>query len=122
MEGTSAPGDERQWPQNRGGRRRSERLYEPFPILIRGMDARGEGFALETVLNHFSACDFYVLLPHRLGPGAKLFAVVRLSLAPAEVPAARVALRGLVLRVDPLPSGLYGTAVRITRHRFLYWP
>jgi hypothetical protein len=117
MEGTAAPsnepqpnGCEAQWPP---------RLDEPLPIMLRGVDVQGETFALETVVDHFSAHDFSVRLPYRLEPGVKLFAVVRLSLAPPEVPAARVALRGLVLQVAPLPDGRWGTTVRITRHRFL---
>jgi hypothetical protein len=117
MDGSRAPSDEPQpngcepqWPL---------RLVEPLPILVRGIDVRGEAFALETVVDHFSAHDFSIRVPYRLEHGVRLFAVVRLSLAPPEVPAARVALRGLVRQVDPLPDGRWGTAVRITRHRFL---
>jgi hypothetical protein len=102
-----------------GGRRRDERLEAPFPILIRGVDAQGDTFGRETVLDFFSAHEFAVRLPRRLVPGARVFAVVRLSLAPPEVPAPRVALRGLVLRVDSLRDGMYRTTVQITRHRFL---
>jgi hypothetical protein len=102
-----------------GGRRRGERLEAPFPILIRGVNAQGDTFARETVLDSFSAHEFVVRLPWRLLPGARVFAVVRLSLAPPAVPAPRVALRGLVLRVDPPWDGMYRTAVQIIRHRFL---
>ena len=117
MNGTAAPNSE---PQPSGCEaQRPPRLDEPFPILLRGVDAQGKGFALETAVEHFSAADFSVQLPYRLAPGAKLFAVVRLSLAPPEVPAARVALQGLVLQVTPLPDGRWGTTVRIRRHRFL---
>jgi hypothetical protein len=108
-------------PQHNGREaQRSPRLYEPFPILLRGVDALGEAFALEAVVDHLSAADFSVRLPYRLEPGMKLFAIVRFSLAPSEVPEARVALRGLVLRVAPLPDGRWDTSVRITRHRFLF--
>jgi hypothetical protein len=101
-----------------GGRRRGERLEDPFPILIRGVNAQGDTFGRETVLDSFSAHEFAVRLPWRLLPGARVFAVVRLSLAPPAVPAPRVALRGLVLQVDRLRDGMYRTAVRIIRHRF----
>jgi hypothetical protein len=117
MDSTRDPSDEpqpngceAQWPP---------RLDEPLPILVRGVDVRGQAFTLKTVVDHFSAHDFSVRLPYRLAPGVTLFAIVRLSLAPPEVPAARVALRGLVRQVDSLPDGCWSTGVRITRHRFL---
>jgi hypothetical protein len=117
MEGTVGPVNE---PQPNGCEAQSPpRLDEPLPVVVRGVDVRGKLFTLETVVDSFSAHDFSVRLPYRLESGVRLFAVVRLSLAPAEVPAARVALRGLVRQVDPLPDGRWGTAVRITRHRFL---
>ena len=51
----------------------------------------------------------------------KVFIVVQLSLDPTgQIPAARVALRGVVLRVDPQPDGRYGVSVAFQRHRFLY--
>ena len=106
-------------PQPDGCEAHPPQLDEPLPILVRGVDSGGRAFALETVVDSFSAHDFSVRLPYRLEPGVTLFAVVRISLAPPEVPAARVALRGLVQQVDPLPDGWWGTAVRITRHRFL---
>jgi hypothetical protein len=106
-------------PQPDGCDAQPPQLDEPLPILVRGIDGRGEAFALDTVVEHFSAHDFSVRLPYRLELGAKLFAVVRLSLAPPEVPAARVAVRGVVQQVALLTDGRWGTAVRITRHRFL---
>jgi hypothetical protein len=116
MDGSRDPSHE---PQPDGCDAQPPQLDEPLPVLVRGIDGRGEAFALETVVEHFSAHDFSVRLPYRLEPGAKLFAVVRLSLAPPEVPAARVAVRGVVQQVAPLQDGRWGTAVRITRHRFL---
>ena len=116
MDGSREPSHE---PQPDGCDAQPPRLDEPLPILVRGIDGRGEPFALETVVEHFSAQEFSVRLPYRLEPGATLFAVVRLSLAPPEVPAARVAVRGVVRHVAPRPDGRWGTAVRITRHRFL---
>jgi hypothetical protein len=116
MDGSRDPSPE---PQPDGCAAQPPQLDEPLPILVRGIDGRGEAFALETVVEHFSAQEFSVRLPYRLEPGATLFAVVRLSLAPPEVPAARVAVRGVVQQVAPLPDGRWGTAVRIMRHRFL---
>jgi hypothetical protein len=106
-------------PQPNGCEAQPPQLDEPLPILVRGIDGRGEAFALETVVEHFSAQEFSVRLPYCLESGATLFAVVRFSLAPPEVPAAWVAVRGVVQQVIPLPDGRWDTAVRITRHRFL---
>jgi hypothetical protein len=111
--------DPRYEPQPDGCEAQPPQLDEPLPILVRGVDGRGEAFALETVVEHVSAQEFSVRLPYRLEVGAKLFAVVRLSLAPPEVPAARVAVRGVVWHVTPLPDGRWYTAVRIRQHRFL---
>jgi hypothetical protein len=116
MDGSHDPSHE---PQPNGCDAQPPQLDDPLPILVRGVDVRGEAFAVETVVEHFSAHEFSVRLPDCLESGAKLFAVVRLSLAPPEVPAARVAVRGVVRHVDPLPDGRWDTAVRITQHRFL---
>ena len=43
---------------SRGERRQHPRLYESFPVLVRGVDARGEAFERETVLDDFSAGGF----------------------------------------------------------------
>jgi hypothetical protein len=102
-----------------GGAQREERLEEPFPILIRGVDAQGKTVGLETVLDYISAHEFALGLPRRLVPGARVFAVVRLSLAPPAVPAPRIALRGIIRQVARRWAGQYATTVQITRHRFL---
>ena len=100
--------------------RRHTRIFDPFPTTARGVDADGEDFDITTVLGNFSAGGLYLRLPKRIEPGAKLFAVVRLSTANApEVPAPLVAVRGTVVRVDPKPDGGSGVGVKFTRHRFL---
>ena len=100
--------------------RRHPRIYEPFPILVHGVDARGEEFELETVLDNFSAGGLYMRLLWRVAVGAKLFAVVRLAADPLAWEAAPcVAVRGVVRRVEPQPNGTYGVGVAFTRHRFL---
>jgi PilZ domain len=118
MDATSEPFDNSPEPI-KGQARRHERIYEPFPVMICGRDASGEAFEIYTVLDNFSAGGFYVRLERRIEPGTRLFAIVRLSTFPPEVPAPRVAVRGVVLRVEPQPDGTCGVAVRFTRHRFL---
>ena len=103
-----------------GERRRHPRLYEPFPMRLRSVDAGGETFESDTVLDDFSAGGLYVRLTRRVEPGAKFFAVVRIATGPPSgTPAPRVAVRGVVLRTVPQPDGRYGVGVQFTRHRFL---
>lgn len=99
--------------------RRHERIYEPFPVTIRSVDASGEAFRSHTVLDNFSATGFNVRLDRCVERGAKVFAIVRLSTSAPEVPAPRVAVRGLVLGVEPQLDGTLRIAVNFTRHRFL---
>ena len=101
--------------------RSAVRIELPFPATVRGVDATGERFELDTVLDNFSGTGLYLRLARRVEPGMKLFIVVRLSLAPArQARAARVALRGVVLWVEPQADGRHGIAVAFRRHRFLY--
>jgi hypothetical protein len=99
--------------------RRHERICEPFPVMVRSVDASGEAFEVHTVLDKLSAADFSVRLERRVKPGTKLFAVVRLSTSAPEVPAPCVAVRSVVLRVVPQPDGTWGVTVGFTRFRFL---
>ena len=118
MDASSDP-DDNLYKLTEGETRRQEPIYEPFPVMVRGVDATGEAFEIHTVLDEFSATSLYVRLERRVEPGTKLFAIVRLSTSPPEVPGPCVAVRGVVLRTEPQPDGLWGIAVRFTRHRFL---
>ncbi len=101
--------------------RRSLRVELPFPATVRGIDADGERFTMDTVLDNLSAGGLYLRLARPVRRGMKLFIVVRLSTCrDPEVPAARVALQGVVLRAEPQPDGRCGVAVVFQRHRFLY--
>lgn len=101
-------------------RRRHLRLYEPFPLLVRGVDASGEAFEIDTVLDNFSAGGLYMHLRRCVEPGTKLFAVTRLSTGPLSGALAPcIAVYGVVRRVEPQPNGRYGVGMAFTRHRFL---
>ena len=101
-------------------RRKHLRLGRPFPVLVRGVEAGGQPFTLETVLDNFSAGGFYVRLAQRLAPGMRLFAVVHMATRSSSgTPAPRVAVRGVVLRAELLPDGRYGMGVQFKRARFL---
>ncbi len=102
-------------------RRGSVRVDLPFPALVRGVDARGERFEVETVLDNLSTSGLYLRLPRPIDQGAKLFICVQLTLtAERDVPSPRVALHGVVLWTEPQADGRCGVAVAFERHRFLY--
>ena len=118
MDATTGPINKPHEPIEGEGRRH-ERIYEPFPVMVRSVDASGEAFEIHTVLDNFSASGLYVRLQRRIEPGTKLFAIVRVSTSSPEAPAPRVAVRGVVLRAEPQPDGTWGIAVRFTRYRVL---
>lgn len=109
MEGLSGP-----------ERRQHARLYVPFPVLMRGVDAGGATFRTHTVLDDFSVGGLHVRLAWRVETGTKLFAEVRMTTAidPA-VPELCVAALGVARRVEPQPDGRYGVGMQFTQHRFL---
>ena len=98
-------------------RRGRPRVEQPFPVTVRGVDAMGEPLDIDTVLDNMSVGGLYVRIPRRIEPGARLAVGIRLSERWDERPAARVATRGVVLRVDSKPDGEHGLAVEFTRHR-----
>src|SRR5438128_1397838 len=99
-----------------GERRRHPRRSGPSPGRVRGVDVQGEAFELNTVLESFSAGGLYVRLRWRVAPGARLFAVVRITLALDPTIAGP---RGRVVRVEPQPEGQWGVGMQFTRHCFL---
>ncbi len=102
-------------------RRAAPRIETHFPATVRGVGIDAQPFEEYTVLDNFSSCGLYLRLARRVQLGARLFVVVRLSVVPrADSSAAYVALRGVVLRVEPRLGGVFGTAIRLTHHRFIY--
>ena len=101
-------------------RRRNLRIDEHFPIKVRGVDAEGEEFYTNTELENLSASGLYMRLNRKVGPGERLFAILTLAVpSDNERSSGRVAVRGLVQRVEAGEDGLYGIAMRFTRYRFL---
>jgi hypothetical protein len=97
-------------------RRKKPRIYIPFLIRVRGVDAEGKAFTVDTVGNDISTGGLYLQLPFRVNRGEKLFAVIRLSTSRDE-DALRVAARGRVVRVEPRPQESYGVAVAFINYR-----
>jgi hypothetical protein len=101
-------------------RRSHFRLYTPFSVTVRGRDANGETFRIATVLENISARGLYVRLERRVEVGARVFSVVHFTADQINmVPGPRVAMRGVVIRTEPLARGVWGVAVAFTWQRFL---
>lgn len=101
-------------------RRHALRVDLHFPAIVRGIDATGEQFTLNTRLDNLSACGLYLQLQRPLELGATLFVVVQLSPVASEVRAPQIALRGTVMRIDPQSDSSWGVALAFDHHRFLY--
>jgi hypothetical protein len=85
---------------------------------VRGVNAAGKVFELDTVLENISGGGAYLVVPDAVEVGAELALVVRFDQR-GGVQAPRVAMSGSVVRIEPQPSGDFGVAVAFTRHRFL---
>jgi len=101
----------------RSERRRKTRIATPFPTIVRGVNAAGEAFQVESVLDNLSSSGLHVTLRQRVKKRTKLEFVIRMSAA-AHAGAATVLARGVVLRVEERPAGQFGLAVKLTHHRF----
>jgi PilZ domain len=98
-------------------RRVVPRAELPFQVTVRGIDAIGEPLNIDTVLDNISGRGLYVRIPRRVEPGTRLTLGIQLSESLHGRPAARVAVRGVVRRVESMPDGENGLAVEFTRYR-----
>jgi hypothetical protein len=101
-------------------RRHKPRIIEPFFTRVRGIDASGEAFEANTLLDNISASGLYMRLGRQVNPEVRLFVVIHFpTCLSGEGVAGRAALLGIVLRSEPRSGGLWGLAIRFTRYRFL---
>jgi PilZ domain-containing protein len=101
-------------------RRVSSRIDAPYPIRVRGFDSDNQKFKEDTLLQNLSGGGLYVRLRRKLVVGVPVTVAVRLSTEPAgELPAVRLAARGMVLRVEPQADGTCGTAIEFQQRRVL---
>jgi hypothetical protein len=121
-EANRSPGSDTQKPRYTGHERRaSPRIETPFPTIVRSVDVDDQLFEGHAVLDNLSSCGLYLRLMRQVQQGIRLFALIQLSTDPdANAPAAYVALHGVVIRTELRPGGVFGTAIRITHHRFVY--
>jgi hypothetical protein len=88
------------------------RIRGLFPAQVRGVDASGAAFHMQTIIDNFGATEFDLRLARRVEAGGRLLVV-------ADIHEATVALHGNVLRAEPQADGSYRTTVSVTHHRFL---
>jgi hypothetical protein len=100
-------------------RRNKPRIYSSFLVKVRGVDAFSQAFEVEALLENLSVGGLYLRMPRDVDPGECLFILVIFPKLGSEGGAARVAIRGLVVRSEPQPDGRYGLAIAIRQHRFL---
>jgi hypothetical protein len=97
------------------------RVDAPFPAIVRGRTACGKAFEAHTHLDSLSASDLRLCLAYPVEVGDRLFVLVRLSTAGTYlVSAPRVAVRGVVLRVESGGDGLRRVVIGFTCYRFVY--
>jgi hypothetical protein len=105
-------------------RRSKPRIYEPFRATVSGVNRSGERFRFTTLLDNISGGGLYFYLPPAICPEVelpeeeqmKLFFIVELF---GEESAARMAMRGRVVRRELKPSGACGVGVRFSSQRLL---
>jgi hypothetical protein len=85
-------------------------IVGPFPAKVQGIDAAGNAFEFQTVLDKLSAGDFCLRLARCIEPGAKLSVLAR-------VYQATIALHGTVLRVVPLTNEVCDLTVSIEHYK-----
>ena len=88
------------------------RIYGLFPAQVRGVDASGAPFHLQTLIDNFGAMEFDLRLACRVELGEQLLII-------ADIHEATVALHGNVTRTETQSDGSHRTTVAVTHHRFL---
>src|SRR5262245_42407384 len=96
-------------------RRKKARVNIPFLAKVQGISADGQAFETYTFLENLSSSGLYMNLRYMMKPGDSLSAILNLvTCFTDEGPHVRVAVFGVVQRVEDAPYGLFGTAVKFT--------
>jgi len=96
-------------------RRRKPRLIDSLPARIWGIDSEGEFLSLDSQLENISSSGLFLRVSQELRISSQISLVVRLINGSGVM----AAIRGKVLRDEPLLDGSRGIAVKITEHCFL---
>jgi c-di-GMP-binding flagellar brake protein YcgR len=101
-------------------RRLKPRIDLPFSAKVRGVDANGEAFETDSVLDNLSAGGLYLRMARSLKQGAELLVLVELPTGSANnTGPSQIEAQGVILRTEPQVSGDCGVAVAFTKHRFI---
>ncbi len=102
-------------------RRREQRICDPFPARVRGTDADGSHFEVDTVIDNISTGHLYLRLIPCVRRGAPLRVTFRLSSDPAKAETTtQVEVSGRVIRSEEKPGQVCGVALAFESHRFLF--
>lgn len=115
------PADSPKQTSYRGKERRIKpRIFEHFKATVHGLNALGEAFSVETVLENMSATGLYLRLPQVVEVGTELLVVSQLSNPPnGRTSGPLLAMSGAVVRIGEASSDACGVAVEFTHTRFL---
>ena len=94
---------------------RKPRLIDSLPARIWGIDSEGEFLSLDSQLENISSSGLFLRASQELRISSQVSLVVRLINGSGVM----AAIRGKVLRDEPLLDGSRGIAVKITEHCFL---
>ena len=101
-------------------RRIKPRIFEHFRATVHGVNASGEAFSAETVLENISATGLYLRLTRAVEVGAELLVVSQLSNpSNGKTSGPLLAMSGTVVRVCGATGDACGVAVEFTHTRFL---
>ena len=101
-------------------RRIKPRIFEQFRATVHGVNADGEAFTVETVLENISATGLYLRLSQAVELGAELLVVSQLAKpSNGKSSGPLLAMSGTVIRVGEANGDMCGVAVEFTHTRFL---
>ena len=101
-------------------RRIKPRIFEHFRATVHGVNAGGEAFTVETVLENISATGLYLRLTQAVEVGTELLVVSQLSNpSNGKTSGPLLAMSGAVVRLGEATSDACGVAVEFTHTRFL---
>jgi hypothetical protein len=93
----------------------------PFPVILRGKDATGDRFELQTVLDSLSGRDLSLRIARPPAIDSPILACVYLSTAPNyQHTATRVVMRGKVHYCIAVGGDYSRVFITFERHRFVY--
>ncbi len=99
-------------------RREKVRIEGPFLARVRGVDADGERFDIETSLENLSASGLFMRISRPVKERTAIFVVLKIPVRQgAHGSGTCWAAQGLVRRVQKLDGGWCGLGVKLTRYR-----